>query len=136
MENICDQIGSFRKLLEVDADKDRAINEKRYLKSPFKFFGVSVPITDKLAKGFRKANPNAERGYVIELADSLWHSEYHEEKRLGLRMLQLYPLYLDFAIMPMLEIMLEQSTGWDFVDAISIHLVGRVLERTKRSISI
>ena len=129
---IADQLGSFRKLMEATADKERAINEKRYLKSPFKFFGISLPVTDKIAKDFRKANPNAERDYIVELAKRLWDSEYHDEKKLGLRILQYYPEYLDFAVMPMLEAMLEQSTGWDLVDDISIHLVGTVLEKDKR----
>jgi len=130
---IADQLGSFRKLMEATADKERAINEKRYLKSPFKFFGISLPVTDKIAKDFRKANPNAERDYIVELAKRLWDSEYHDEKKLGLRILQYYPEYLDFAVMPMLETMLEQSTGWDCVDDISIHLVGTVLEKDKKA---
>ena len=131
-KTITNQLGSFRKLMEANADKERSINEKRYLKSPFKFFGISLPVTDKIAKDFRKANPNAERDYIVELAKRLWDSEYHDEKKLGLRILQYYPEYLDFAVMPMLEAMLEQSTGWDLVDDISIHLVGTVLEKDKR----
>lgn len=131
MDDIREQLDSFRKLMEASADKERAVNEKRYLKSPFRFFGVSLPVTDKIAKGFRKVNPEAERDYVVELAKRLWASEYHDEKRLGLRILQYYPNHLDSAIMPMLETMLEQSTGWDFVDDISIHLVGTVLEKDK-----
>ncbi len=35
--------------------------------------------------------------------------------------------------MPMLEQMLMQSTGWDMVDDISIHLVGTVLEKDKKA---
>jgi len=131
-KTITNQLGSFRKLMEANADKERSINEKRYLKSPFKFFGISLPVTDKIAKDFRKANTMAERNCVAELAKCLWDSEYHDEKKLGLRILQYYPEYLDFAVMPMLEAMLEQSTGWDLVDDISIHLVGTVLEKDKR----
>ncbi len=35
--------------------------------------------------------------------------------------------------MAVLEKMLMQSTGWDMVDDISIHLVGTVLEKDKRA---
>ncbi len=127
------QLALFRKMLKDNADQERAVNEKRYLKSPYKFFGVSLPFTDKMAKDFKKINKDAGRDYVIELAGMLWDSEYHDEKRLGLRILQFYPEYLDFSIMPLLEQMLHQSTGWDFVDDISIHLVGTVLEKDKKA---
>ncbi|MBI4684523.1 MAG: DNA alkylation repair protein [Nitrospirae bacterium] len=56
-----------------------------------------------------------------------------DEKKLGLRILQYYPEHLDYTVMPMLEKMLMQSTGWDFVDDISIHLVETVLEKEKRT---
>src|SRR6266498_908089 len=127
------QITLFRRLMKKHANPERAVYEKRYLKSPFKFFGTTVPFTDLLAKEFRKSNRDAEREYILELADKLWGSDYHDEKRLGLRILQYYPEYLDFAIMPMLEKMLMASTGWDCVDDISIHLIGTVIEKDRRA---
>lgn len=126
-------MAAFRKTLKDNYNEERAVNEKRYLKSPYKFFGVSLPFTDKMAKEFKKANKDAGRDHVIELAGTLWDSEYHDEKRLGLRILQFYPEFLDYSVMPMLEEMLTQSTGWDLVDDISIHLVGAVLEKDKKA---
>lgn len=126
------QLASFRKTLKDNYNEERAVNEKRYLKSPYKFFGVSLPFTDKMAKEFKQTNKDAGREYVIELAKALWGSEYHDEKRLGLRILQFHPEYLDISVMPLLEEMLTQSTGWDMVDDISIHLVGTVLEKDKK----
>jgi 3-methyladenine DNA glycosylase AlkD len=125
-------LDAFRKRMEANYNSERAIQEKRYLKSPFKFFGTSLPFADKLAKEFRRTNKDAGRELVFELAERLWSSEYHDEKRLGLRILQFHPEYLDFSVMPLLEEMLMQSTGWDFVDDISIHLVGTVLEKNKK----
>ncbi len=133
MENIQKQLDIFRKTIEANANHERAIQEKRYLKSPFKFFGVSLPITDKIAKEFRKTSISASRKHILELVQRLWNSEYHDEKRLGLRILQFYPEYLDLSVMPLLEKMLMQSTGWDLVDDISIHLVGTVLEKDKKA---
>ncbi|HXX53097.1 MAG TPA: DNA alkylation repair protein [Thermodesulfovibrionales bacterium] len=127
------QLISFRKLMRENANPERAVNEKRYLKSPFKFFGVSLPLTEKIAKEFRRCNKDAVREYIIEIVKGLWTSDYHDEKRLGLRILQQYPKYLDFSLMPMLEEMLMVSTGWDLVDDISIHLVGTVLEKDQRT---
>ncbi len=80
-----------------------------------------------------KMNSEAGREYILSLARSLFASEYHDEKRLGLRLLQFYPDYLDLSAMPLLEEMLLQSPTWDLVDDISIHLVGTVLEKDRKA---
>ncbi|OGW32687.1 MAG: hypothetical protein A2X59_08310 [Nitrospirae bacterium GWC2_42_7] len=133
MKTIKTQLGIFRKTLEKNTNKERAVNEKRYLKSPCKFFGVSVPFTDKMAKEFIKDNKDAEREYVFELAKRLWDSEFHEEKRLAIDILRQYPDHIDLNAMPVIEKMLEQSTGWDHIDEISIHLAGTVIEKDKKA---
>lgn len=130
---INDQIVLLRNALKKHSNKERAVNSKRYLKSPFKFFGVSLPVTEEIAKEFRKSNKDAGKKHIIELAERLWNSEYHDEKKLGTRILRLYPEHIDFRTMPLLEKMLNSSTGWDLVDDISIHLVGTVLEKDKRA---
>ncbi len=127
------QLIIFRRRMKENADPERAVNEKRYLKSPFKFFGVSLPLTEKLAKEFRRCNKDAAPEYIAGIVKDLWNSDYHDEKRLGLKILQQYPEHLDFSLMPMLEEMLMASTGWDLVDDISIHLVGTVLEKDRRT---
>jgi hypothetical protein len=88
MQEIKKQINFLRNGLNRYSNSERAVQEKRYLKSPFKFFDVSLPLTDKIAKEFRKSNGNAGREHILELAQKLWNSEYHDEKRLGLRILQ------------------------------------------------
>lgn len=132
-KDIQHQLTSLRKALQEHADPERAVNEKRYLKSQFTFFGVSLPATDKIAKDFRKAHKEATREHLIALVALLWDSTYHDEKRLGIRILQHSPEFLHYAIMPTLEKMLLQSTSWDLVDNISIHLVGTVIERDRRA---
>lgn len=132
-KTVNDQIALLRNALKKHSNKERAVNGKRYLKSPYKFFGVSIPITEKIAKEFRKSNKGLSRKDVIELAKRLWDSEYHDEKKLGTRILRLYPEHIDFRTMPLLETMLTQSTGWDLVDDISIHLAGAVLEKDKKA---
>jgi len=127
------QIARFRKIMKAGGDKERAVFEKSYLKSPYKCFGTSLPFTDRVAKDFMKMNSEAGREYILSLARSLFASEYHDEKRLGLRLLQFYPDYLDLSAMPLLEEMLLQSPTWDLVDDISIHLVGTVLEKDRKA---
>jgi 3-methyladenine DNA glycosylase AlkD len=124
-------LASFRKKLRENANRERAIKEKAYLKSPYKFHGASLPVIGRIAKEFRKSHGELVPEYMLALSRTLWQSDYHEEKTLAIELLTLCPDCLDMDGMPLLEEMLETSTGWDHVDAISIHLVGMVLERDR-----
>lgn len=127
------EILSFRKKLREGADRERALKEKSYLKSPYKFHGASLPVIGRIAKEFRKSHGELAPEYMLALSKGLWQSDYHEEKTLAIKLLLQYPDCLDMDRMPLLEEMLETSTGWDHVDAISVHLVGTVLERDRRA---
>lgn len=127
------QLSSFRKALRASGTRERAVKEKSYLKSPFKFHGASLPAIEKVAKEFMRANRRLAREHVLDLSRGLWQSDYHEEKTLAIKLLSHYPDSVGIGEMPLLEEMLEASTGWDHVDAISIHLVGKVLEEDRRA---
>ena len=127
--NIRKKLDNLRSAMKAGGDPERAVNEKQYLKSPFRFFGTSLPFTEKTARAFKKENPVLDRKSVVELSKMLWASKYHDEKRLALRILRCYPEHHDLLLMPMLEAMLMHSPTWDLVDDISIHLVGAVLEK-------
>ena len=133
VKSVNEYLSIFREKMKSGGGSERALQEKRYLKSPFKFFGTSLPYADKVAKDFRKENPGASNEFVIELAGRLWASPYHDEKRLALRLLQIFPECLDIQVVAMLEKMLMESPTWDLVDDISIHLVGTVLEKNKKA---
>jgi 3-methyladenine DNA glycosylase AlkD len=127
------QLAEIRRTFKENSDPERARNEKRYLKSPHKFFGVTLPFIRKAAREFRRANKDARPGYVFALASALWGSEYHQEKTLAIKILEEYKDCLDIDAMPMLERMLKEAAGWDHVDGIAIHLAGAVLERDGRA---
>jgi 3-methyladenine DNA glycosylase AlkD len=131
IQDLKGQLSYFRKKLKEAGSGERAVKEKSYLKSPFKFHGASLPAIDRLAREFSRSNRHLAPECVLDLCRRLWQSEYHEEKTMAIKLLSLYPGCLGIEEMPLLEEMLEASTGWDHVDAISIHLVGRVLEQDR-----
>ncbi|MCK7502687.1 MAG: DNA alkylation repair protein [Desulfobacterales bacterium] len=101
--DISAHLAAFRQALSAPHDPERAANEKRYLKSPHKFFGVTVPFTDRLARDFRKTHRDAPREEIFALAEALWSSEYHQEKTLAVKLLEKYPHHLDIRSMPVIE---------------------------------
>ena len=127
-------ISNFRRQLSGLADPARAAQEKRYLKSPFQFYGASVPKIRRIAKEFRAGNRKTSKGALWGLCRALWGGNFHEERALAIFLLDEYHALLDYSDMPLLEGMLRGSVNWDQVDEISVHLVGTVLERDGRAL--
>lgn len=125
----------IRKSLRDSHDPERAQNEKRYLKSPYRFLGVTIPALRKLSREIRAEMGEPSRSRLHKLCKMLWSSEYHQEKTLAIFLLAQYPQHLDLKAMVMLEGMLRESTGWDHVDYISTSLVSRVIEEDTRALS-
>jgi 3-methyladenine DNA glycosylase AlkD len=124
---------SFRDQLRAAGKPERAEKEKAYLKSPYKFFGASLPAINGVAKEFRKAHKDIARSDLFAMVEKLWASEYHEEKSLSIKLLAENPRHLDIEAMPFLERMLSECTGWDHTDEIAIHLVGEVLAKDRKA---
>ncbi len=125
-------ISSFRQQFKALGDPERAAQEKRYLKSPFQFYGVSVPRIRAVAKAFRRENRRISKESLWELSQALWQGDFHEERALAMVLLEEYRALLDYADMPSLQRMLRESVNWDQVDEISVHLVGPLLEKDGR----
>jgi len=123
----------IRKRLRAAHDPVRAENEKRYLKSPYRFFGVNIPSLRILAKEISNDLGPVSRPTVFGLARRLWESEYHQEKTLAIFLLAEHPDCLDIKALPVLEKMLGQCTGWDHTDYIATSLIGRVLEKDAKA---
>ena len=126
--NTSETIKGFRRSMRSAHDPERAKHEKKYLKSPYKFFGVGVPHLRKLAKDFRRENPDIDQKAVSSLAHDLWAGDYHQEKSLAIMVLEQYPQLLNADAVPIIKKMLAECNGWDHADWISINLMGRVLE--------
>jgi 3-methyladenine DNA glycosylase AlkD len=127
-------ISDFRRQFKALGDPERAAQEKRYLKSPFQFYGVSVPKLRAVAKAFRRENKGISKDALWELCQALWQGDFHEERALAMLLLEEYRALLDYSDMPSLEGMLRESVNWNQVDEISVHLVGSVVQKDERGL--
>lgn len=57
---------------------DRAVQEKRYLKSALEHFGVSVPVIRRVARDFAGRHPDLRGGELTALVARLWEEPVHE----------------------------------------------------------
>ena len=125
------EINWFKQQLINYADPKRATGEKKYLKSPWKFYGVTVPQRRLIIKAWFKKHQPLQLGEAVELAEKLWDRDWHEEKSQAIEILQLVSDKLTTKQIKLVEKMINQATGWDHLDEIATHLVGVMIENDK-----
>lgn len=117
--------------LELLADDNRAVNEKRYLKSPesMRHIGVKVPLIRKEAKAYVKSHKEMSRDELLALSEELWSREIHESRMLAIELLNASPKLLTVEDVALIEQMIDQSHTWAYVDNLSINTMGGLLKR-------
>jgi 3-methyladenine DNA glycosylase AlkD len=115
--------------LQAQADPTRAASEKRYLKSDLNFYGVTVPTLNKMVSAWAKAHRDAPIVAVAALAAALWESGWHEERTLGVFLLEAFAAQLTLEHLPHIERMMRQANTWAHIDEIAVHLAGALLAR-------
>lgn len=113
-------IEEIRTRLESLGNKQRAEISKRYLKSDYDFYGISVPELRKVAKDI-KLDFNSS----LELFDELWNSGNHEEMSLALFLINKYKK--EVGVWDFLIRRLEKAKSWDHIDELASHTFGEIL---------
>lgn len=118
----------IRRTFESLSSEERAINEKRYLKSDLEFIGVPVPKIRGVARDLsRDLAPDDRRG-LLALVEMLWGQPVHEFRSLAARLLDLRVDVLGPGDLPLIERMLRESRSWVYVDLLAVRVVGPLLE--------
>lgn len=115
---------TLKRQLKKLSDKHFAEDIKRYIKSPYEFYGIRVPEIRILAKRLYEEHSLNE---FYKIFDKLWKSGYHEEMSLALYTLQLYEKDFDLKTWKFLKLKLKDIKSWDQIDAISVFIIGKIL---------
>jgi len=115
---------TLKRQLKKLSNKQFAEDIKRYIKSPYEFYGVRVPELRTMAKHLHEENSLDE---FYSLFNKLWKSGYHEEMSLAIYALQLYKNEFDLKTWKFLQTKLKDMKTWDQVDAVSTNIVGEIL---------
>ena len=114
----------LKRQLRKLSDKQFAEDIKRFIKSPYEFYGVRVPEIRVLAKRLHEEHGLKE---FYSIFNKLWKSGYHEEMSLALYTLQLYEKEFDIQTWKFLKPKLKDIKTWDQIDAISTFIIGKIL---------
>jgi len=121
----------YKKYLKQNADPKRAVNEKAYLYSDLKHYGLSVWTRRKFSNEHEKELKTLSKKDVIDLALELWGSPYHEERAMGLTIIGFHKEKLDISDMPLIEKIMRESKGWAFLDSSIIPFMHEILQKDK-----
>ena len=97
-------------------NKKRALGEKKYLKSPWKFYGLSTPLRRKIVKRALVKYPDLTKEGMLKLVVGLWNTSYHEEKSAAIMVLGKYSHILTAEDLDLVEKLIDSATGWDHLD--------------------
>lgn len=129
-------IKEYRDYLQKNFNRERAVNEKRYLYSDLKHYGVSVWQMDAYFKFHKKELEDLSKKEVVGLVKILWAAPSHEEKSMALRVLQLHKDKLNISDIPFIEILMRESRGWALLDELIIPLMPEILSKDKKAYSV
>ncbi|TFG96020.1 MAG: DNA alkylation repair protein [Calditrichales bacterium] len=114
--------------LKAQGDPVRAREQKRYLKSPSCFYGVRKPLINQWALRIKRAEPKLSINELLAMCSDLWGSVNHDHKTLAIEVVKSYCQFHDRSILPLVNRMIDESSGWDLIDNIAIWLVGGMLK--------
>ena len=116
--------------LEASGSDERAVNEKRYLKSDLHHYGVSVPVIRKLARRFAREQKDVSKAELIGLTDELWQRDVYELRKLAVNILVARVEVFDAGDVGFVEDLLRRSHTWALIDDLAMNVVAPILSTT------
>ncbi|MGA2450315.1 MAG: DNA alkylation repair protein [Polyangiaceae bacterium] len=132
MRRIVDEIEAK---LRAVGTRERAVREKRYLKSELEHLGATVPATRKIVVDVLRANPDWNRVRILTLAEGLWEKPIHERRSAAVEVLEQRKELLLPVDMGFVEELLRQSRGWALVDNLAAHVAGYLAESSPAEVA-
>ena len=114
--------------LKALGTEERAVNEKRYLKSEIEHLGVKVPEIRKLARRFARERRDLGKLEIKDLTHELWGRYIYELRKLAVNILAARVGVFGLDDVAFVEGLLRRSHTWALIDDLSINVVAPMLE--------
>jgi 3-methyladenine DNA glycosylase AlkD len=114
---------------------ERAVQEKRYLKSELEFLGASVWEIRRVIQAFLRGSQPLTHEGLVALVEALWAEPMHERRMAAVALLELQPKLLGPADLPLLERLLRESLTWALVDGLAGDVVGGILAASPEAVT-
>jgi 3-methyladenine DNA glycosylase AlkD len=111
---------------------ERAVQEKRYLKSGLDHLGASLPATRRTVGEIAAGHPALGHDELIGVVDALWSRGIHDCRTAGVELLRLRADALVPGDLDLVERLVRESLTWALVDPLAEHVAGGLVERHAR----
>ena len=119
--------------LRAAGTAERAVQEKRYLKSELEFYGVTVPELRRVVTAAVRGYPGLDGAGMVAWAVALWDEPVHERRMAAVEILTLAAPRLGAGELAVVERLVRESGTWALVDGLAGTVAGEIALRDPRS---
>ncbi|TLX77797.1 DNA alkylation repair protein [Labilibacter sediminis] len=118
-----DYIITLEKEFLFNANAEYAVDQKKYLKDKFEFFGMKTPKRREVQKPFLQKEFLPPKDQLTSLIKELWLKPQREFQYFALDLAYKYRKQLEFDDIKLFEFMILNKSWWDTVDGVAPKLV-------------
>lgn len=122
-------VADLDRLLRAAGIEERAVNEKRYLKSDLEFYGVTVPARNRIVRSWLGGLDDVSHDDLITLVEELWSTPVHDRRAAAVHLLELRLDLVQPTDIELVERMLREAKTWALVDDLAASVAGPLLDR-------
>ena len=115
--------------LRAVATRERAMHERRYLKSELDFLGATMPQIRAAVRRVAREQPRLDHDELVTLVLALWTKPIHERRMASVLLLGRFAVLLERGDLALVETLLRESRTWALVDALATDVAGTLVAR-------
>jgi 3-methyladenine DNA glycosylase AlkD len=124
---------TVHELLRPFGTKERAEQEKRYLKSDLEFIGVTMPDLRRVVKETLKGYPGLDQRAAVAWAVALWREPVFERRMAAVEILRMAGKRLRADDLATVETLIRDARTWALVDSLAGDVAGGIALRDPSS---
>ena len=122
-------VAGIERALARQGTPERAVQERRYLKSDLRFLGATQPILRREVRTFARAHPDLDRPSCKALVERLWAARVHELRSFAIGLLERRCDLLQRSDAGWLIGLVADANTWAHVDWLAVKVIGALLAR-------
>lgn len=122
-------ITELQNLFQENANPERALQQKAYMKDKFAYYGLTSPQRRLLQKPFLTKQYLPKKDIAFQICRQLWQKPQREFHYFSLELLNKYQKQVDKKDIALFEWLILHNSWWDTIDFIAPNLVGNYFRK-------
>ncbi len=124
MNNVPEYLHDLVVAFEREADPEKAVKMKQYMRNKFDFYGINSPDRKKIYKEFKSTNGLIPEPQKDDIVKWCWNADQREYQMFAMEFLGKTVKKEHEEIIRLYEYMIINKSWWDTIDYIAANLVG------------